>query len=556
MGRRVKVGRRVSRAAIRVFQLAVERKDVVIGSRVGSWSALVLLLVSCADPEATSSPDSDVADGASPRALPEEAVPTVSEETIQWLALEPTTFEAARQRDRLVLLFITAPWSGADSLATTDPALEALVEDRFIPVRLDPLRRPDIARRYAPAGWPALAVTLPDGRPVAIATDIPDANIHGYLLSLANHFRDRRGEVTKRVATSWASSPKGSSVRTGVSIAVESLYEGIVADHDSVHGGFGSGAKFPETRVLRFLLSYHESHGDTKALSIAMQGLSRLYSAPMWDEQAGGVQSYSFTPDWLSPIREKDAADQAGLLEALLQVEQLTDEASIAPTARLLTYIRAELFDVERGVFFGRQVGGRPGVDPTWWTDPTVYTDRNALLILACLRAARAETEGPESEDMALAAATYMMEEGMRPDGAVYHCVTESGPQLPGLLDNQMLAALALWDAYQLSAREEFASAARQIVRWTEANLYDHEIGAFVDSPEDSPIPTWRPMMKFADETVPAGNASAARLYLQMGEGEVMASRLLSSRLFDPAVPKRAYASYGRALLQQREAVR
>ena len=122
--------------------------------------------------------------------------------------------------------------------------------------------------------------------------------------------------------------------------------------------------------------------------------------------------------------------------------------------------------------------------------------------------------------------------------------------------DIQMLAALALWDAYQLSAREEFASAARQIVKWTEANLYDHAIGAFVDSPEDSPIPTWRPMMKFADETVPAGNASAARLYLQMGEGEVMASRLLSSRLFDPAVPKRAYASYGRALLQQREAIR
>ena len=526
----------------------------MIGSRGGSWSTLVLLLFSCAAPESTSSPDSDVA--SSDRALPKDAASTISEEAIQWFALESATFEVARQHDKLVLLFITAPWSGADPLATMDPALKALVENRFVPVRVDPLRRPDITRRYAPAGWPALAVTLPDGRPAAIATDIPDANIHGYLLSLANHFRDRRGEVTKRVATSWGSSPKGSSARTGVSIAVESLYEGIVADHDSVHGGVGSGAKFPETQVLRFLLSYHESHGDTKALSIAMQGLSRLYSAPMWDEQAGGVQSYSFTPDWLSPIREKDAADQAGLLEALLKVQQLTDDASIAPVARLLSYIRAELFDVERGVFFGRQVRSRPGVDPTWWTDPTVYTDRNALLILACLQAARAETEGPGSQDMALAAATYMMEECVRQDGAVYHYVTESGPQLPGLLDNQMLAALALWEAYQLSAREEFASAARQIVRWTETNLYDHKNGAFVDSPEDSPIPTWRPTMKFADETVPAGNASAARLYLRMGEGEGIVSRLLSSRLFDPAVPKRAYASYGRAILQQREAAR
>ncbi len=522
------------------------------GSRVWSWSStLALLLASCADHQVPFR-EADSAQSAIPGSTTvglREAfsVPDPGDEQIQWQALEPAVFEAARQQDKLVLLFMISSWDGANPMATTGHAFRALVADRFVPIRVDPLRRPDIARRYAPAGWPALAVTLPDGRLVATATDIPQNNIHEYLRSLANHYRDRPDEVVSRVQASHLPSSKPGDAST---VTVPALYADVAAAYDSLHGGFGTGAKFPETGVVQFLLSYYELHRDGQALEMALRSLEIQSRAPMWDEREGGVLSYSFTPDWLSPILEKDGADQAGLLEALMHARQLTDETFSDSVARLLAYIRGELFDVQKGVFYSRQVR-RPRSEEfsAWWTDPTVYTDRNALLILACLRATGAEVPGPDSADMGLAAAAYLMEECVRPDGAVFHCVTESGPQVVGLLEDQMLAAQALWEAYRVSGNDEFVSTTRRILKWTETNLRDAREQAFIDGQEDAAIPAWKQAIRFADEVVPAGNAIAATLYLQMGQ-EAMASELLSDRVFDSKVPRRSYVSFGRALLR------
>lgn len=523
------------------------------------WSStLALLLASCADHQVPSE-EADSAQNAVPGPTTVGtreaafAVAAPGDEQIQWQVLEPAVFEAARVQDRLVLFFMMSSWDGTNPMATTGHALPALVADRFVPVRVDPLRRPDIARRYAPAGWPALALTLPDGRLVATATDIPKNNIHKYLLSLANHYRDRPDEIVSRVRAFHvpSSNPGGASP-----VTVPALFADVAAAYDSIHGGFGTGAKFPETGVVQFLLSYYELHRDGQALNIALKSLEVLSSAPMWDEQEGGVLSYSFTPDWLSPISEKEGADQAGLLEALVHASQLTDETFNDSVARLLAYIRGELFDAQKGVFYSHQVRHtRSGELSAWWTDPTVYTDRNALLILACLRAAGAEVEGPDSADMGLAAAAYLMEECVRPDGAVFHCVTESGPQVLGLLEDQVLAARALWEAYRVSGNDEFASTTHRILKWTETNLRDAREQAFIDGQEDAAIPAWKQAIRFADEVVPAGNAIAATLYLQMGQ-EAMASELLSDRVFDATVPRRSYASFGRALLQWHAATR
>ena len=116
-------------------------------------------------------------------------------------------------------------------MATAGYALRALVEDRFIPIQIDPLRRPDIARRYAPAGWPALAVTLPDGQLVATATDIPKDNIHEYLLSLANHYRDRPDDVVSRAkAFRVVSSNRGHALP----VTVSALYADMVRERRQV----------------------------------------------------------------------------------------------------------------------------------------------------------------------------------------------------------------------------------------------------------------------------------------------------------------------------------
>ena len=522
------------------------------GRRLWSVTVHILLVVSCAVPPAEKAP-------ASPEGAPGSAVASLRApvgerpaegESIEWQAWGAAAFAQANRQDRLVLIHVSAPWAGRDLFAHTEAALRALIEQRYVPVRVDPLRRPDIARRYTPAGWPAVAVALPDGRLVAAATDIPSPNIRQYLLSLANHYRDRRAVLVDRVTASRPPHTAAARPRQDASLTAAALFADILEEYDDSHGGFGAGPKFPEVNVLHFLLDYHARHRDERALSMALRGLDILTTVPMWEEERGGVLSYSFTPDWTSPIMEKDAADQAGLLQALVSAREESGGRYRDSAAAMVVYIRAELFDSERGVFHGRQVRfPHSGEGSGWWTDPTVYTDRNALLIQACLRASTVVGPGSGAADMALAAATYMLERCVQPDGIVYHCITADGPRAPGLLDDQVLASQALSAAYRASGREAFAAASRRVLQWTETHLRHSQEAAFADALADPAAAAWQPLVTLRDSAVPAGNAIAAELYLEMGQAD-KASGLLHGRAFERAAPRRAYASCGRALMR------
>src|SRR5688500_17024632 len=50
-----------------------------------------------------------------------------------------------------------------DRTSYADPAVAALINDRFVPVRVDADRRPDISSRYTLGGWPTTAFLNADG---------------------------------------------------------------------------------------------------------------------------------------------------------------------------------------------------------------------------------------------------------------------------------------------------------------------------------------------------------------------------------------------------------
>ena len=77
---------------------------------------------------------------------------------IDWLPWGAEAFARAAREGKPVLLAITAAWCRAchemDRTTYADPAVAALVRDRFVPVRVDTDRRPDINERYNLGGWP------------------------------------------------------------------------------------------------------------------------------------------------------------------------------------------------------------------------------------------------------------------------------------------------------------------------------------------------------------------------------------------------------------------
>ena len=70
---------------------------------------------------------------------------------MDWYDWEESAFEAARKTQRPVLLFIGASWcrwcKALDREVLSSPEISSLITERFIPVRIDKDKRPDLVNR-------------------------------------------------------------------------------------------------------------------------------------------------------------------------------------------------------------------------------------------------------------------------------------------------------------------------------------------------------------------------------------------------------------------------
>ena len=201
---------------------------------------------------------------------------------------------------------------------------------------------------------------------------------------------------------------------------------------------------------------------------MALASLDAVLASPLGD--SGGFRTYSYTPDWSAPAGERDALDQAAMLHLLLEAGQPRYAESVRA---LLGFVEGTLFDKAEGVFRGRQVMAIPSASSatTWWTDPALYADRQAALIRAYL--AGATTLGDErAAQVALQAGDVLLNRCIDGRGRVQHVCDSEAEGSAGLLADQALAALALWELGQWSGEARFATAAEQVTRFMEQS-YD-----------------------------------------------------------------------------------
>ncbi|MGH7504198.1 MAG: thioredoxin domain-containing protein, partial [Longimicrobiales bacterium] len=94
---------------------------------------------------------------------------------VNWLPWGDVAFERARALDRPILLDIGAVWCHwchvMDRESYEDVETAALINERFVPVKVDRDERPDVDARYQRAvqlltgqgGWPVTAFLTPEG---------------------------------------------------------------------------------------------------------------------------------------------------------------------------------------------------------------------------------------------------------------------------------------------------------------------------------------------------------------------------------------------------------
>ena len=124
---------------------------------------------------------------------------------IDWMGWNADAFARAAAEDRPILLSISAVWCHwchvMDETTYSDPGVIETINRRFVPIRVDNDKRPDINARYNMGGWPTTAFLAPNGRTLTGATYLPPAQMRRALDEIARFYtehkiRDRRAART------------------------------------------------------------------------------------------------------------------------------------------------------------------------------------------------------------------------------------------------------------------------------------------------------------------------------------------------------------------------
>jgi len=101
-------------------------------------------------------------------------------------------------------------------------------------------------------------------------------------LSLDNGWQSRRGELLKnsdQLVAILRQQQAGGADETGATLdpaTIEKAYQGLRRQYDARQGGWGSAPKFPQPMALEFLLRYHHTTDDARALEMVAQTLESM----------------------------------------------------------------------------------------------------------------------------------------------------------------------------------------------------------------------------------------------------------------------------------------
>jgi uncharacterized protein YyaL (SSP411 family) len=419
---------------------------------------------------------------------------------VEWLAWNAAAFARARAEGKPVLLSITAPWCGSsaemDRSAFADLQVATVLNERFIPIRIDADRRPDIAERYSLGGWPTTAFLTDDGAIAGGGTFVPLERMPAVLEKVLDTFRARSSELVP----SWPGDLRAASSRTTAPPAAMSdsdLLERVFESYDAVHGGFGTAPKFPLTAPLELALEIYKETRDARMAQIVHTTLDAIGWGALFDEIDGGFFRYAAAQDWRSPQTAKLLETNAALLSVFVAASGILKSARyLERAAETLRYVQTWLADQADGGWAGsqraddgyyapdraaRQSAEAPSVDRT------LYTSSNALMVSAVLRAARAIDDSALGE-FAVRSLERIALAAYRPGAGVAHYADDEGTHVRGLLEDQIVMAAAQLDAFEASGNIVYEMMAEELVHFAIRTMWDDREGGFFDRSEPAEL--------------------------------------------------------------------
>jgi len=316
---------------------------------------------------------------------------------VDWYAWGPEAFAEARRRDVPIFLSIgysTCYWCHVmERECFEDPAIAAVMNERFVNIKLDREERPDIDDLYMAAtqtlsgrgGWPMSCFLEPGGlRPYWAGTYFPPEPRHGMpgfpqvLEAMSQTWRTKREQVLEQSAeVAGHVAAHLAAVGAPVSLGLEQVAEAartLLGQLDRVYGGFGSAPKFPQPVYLELLLDVRDNAGDEATRSAVDHAvrltLDAMATGGMNDQIGGGFHRYSVDERWLVPHFEKMLYDNAQLAGLYARASVTYGDAYYRRTASAaLDYVLREMTLGPAGPFLSAQdaeVDGHEGLNYLW----------------------------------------------------------------------------------------------------------------------------------------------------------------------------------------------
>jgi uncharacterized protein len=303
---------------------------------------------------------------------------SAAHQPVQWYEWGDEAFARARAEDKPILLDIGAVWCHwchvIDRESYEDPALAALINKHFVPVKVDRDERPDVDARYQSAisavsgqgGWPLTGFLLSDGRPFYGGTYFPPQDSMGrpsfrrVLEHVAEAFQTRRDDVEK-AAGALVGAVQQAELFAGARgswtpALINELIGSIIQHFDAHHGGFGGGPKFPHSAAIDLLLERYQATRDPQLLLAAQTTLEKMARGGVYDQLGGGFHRYSVDERWLVPHFEKMSYDNSELLKNYLHGYAVTRNPLFRETALgIIRWVDTVLSDREHGGFYASQ---------------------------------------------------------------------------------------------------------------------------------------------------------------------------------------------------------
>ncbi|HET8552793.1 MAG TPA: thioredoxin domain-containing protein [Gammaproteobacteria bacterium] len=292
---------------------------------------------------------------------------------VAWQPWDDAALAHARAEDKPILLSIgysACHWCHVMAHESfEDAATAALMNARFVNIKVDREERPDLDRVYQTAhqllnrrggGWPLTVFLAPDDlAPFFAGTYFPREPRHGLadfktvLNQVADYYHAHRDEIRARTAAlsdtfaRLKARPPAAGVEPDREI-IDAALSTLAQSHDARHGGFGPAPKFPRPGALELLLGAPDAAMRGKAL----QTLAHMADGGLFDQVGGGFSRYSVDAGWTIPHFEKMLYDNGALLRLYALATRQTGSARFREAAALTADWTIDVMQSEAGGYY------------------------------------------------------------------------------------------------------------------------------------------------------------------------------------------------------------